>query len=156
MGCPATFLKKNVVDFVYFVAFVLIDLAFRYTLPVQGHTSGEPLSEKIRVNIVGSAATVFGCRSYAIDARPGMTLRDLLAELTRGAGPDYRAKVYDPETGRINEYLIVFVNSREARTLGGPDTALRPGDVITIMPPMAGGSPSACARGVVKKVGARK
>jgi sulfur-carrier protein len=111
---------------------------------------------KIKVNVVGSAATVFRRRSYEVDARPGMTLRDLLTILAADAGPDYRAKVYDPETGRMNEHLAVFVNSREARTLKGPDTVLEPGDVITIMPPMAGGCPGARPRGVVKKVGARK
>lgn len=114
------------------------------------------MSGKIMVNIVGSAATVFNRKSCEADARPGMTLRDLLAGLATGAGPGYGAKVYDPATGLVNEHLVVFVNSREARTLRGPDTALQQGDVVTIMPPMAGGSPSACHRGVVKKVGARK
>ncbi len=114
------------------------------------------MSGKISVNIVGSAATVFNRKSFEVDARPGMTLRDLLAGLAAGAGPDYGAKAYDPATGRVNEHLVVFVNAREARMLRGPDTALQPGDVVTIMPPMAGGSPGACPRGVVKKVGARK
>jgi molybdopterin converting factor small subunit len=107
---------------------------------------------KIKVNIVGSAATVFGRRSYEVNALPGMTLRDLLAELSRDAGPGFREKVYDTETGRMNEQLSVFVGPREVRTLLGPDTPLQPGEVITIMPPMAGGCGNARPRGVVKKV----
>jgi molybdopterin converting factor small subunit len=39
----------------------------------------------------------------------------------------------------MNEYLAVFVNSRDARSLEGPDTVLTAGDVVTILPPMAGG-----------------
>ena len=94
---------------------------------------------QIHVNVVGAAASVFGRRSYAVEARPGMTLRDLFCELSRDAGPGFKAKVYDPGKGTLNEHLAVFVNAREARTLRGPDTALAPGDVVTIMPPMAGG-----------------
>ena len=113
------------------------------------------MSDKITVNVIGAAATVFGRRSYEVDARPGMTLRDLLEALAADAGPGYREKVYDPATGRMNEHLIVFVNSREARSLGGLEARLWPGDVVTVMPPMAGGSPTARPRGVVKKVEAR-
>jgi molybdopterin converting factor small subunit len=110
------------------------------------------MSGKIKVDIIGSASTVFGRRSCEIDARPGMTLRDLLAGLSRDAGPDYREKVYDRETDRMNEHISVFVNSREARSLRGPDTPLESGDTVTIMPPMAGGCGNASPRGVVEKV----
>jgi len=106
---------------------------------------------KIKVDIVGSAATVLPRRPCEIDARPGITLRDLLAELAKYGGPGFRGKVYDPATGKMNEYLTVFVNAREARTLAGLATALRAGDVITIMPPMAGGCGNARPRGVVEK-----
>jgi molybdopterin converting factor small subunit len=109
---------------------------------------------KIKVNIVGSAATVFGRRSFEIDARPGMTLRDLLVQLSLEGRPDFRENVYDRDTGKMNEYVTMFVNSREARSLQGPDTPLMPGDVVTIMPPMAGGCENASTRGVVKKVDA--
>jgi molybdopterin converting factor small subunit len=110
------------------------------------------MSDEIKVDIIGSAATVFGHRSYEIGAWPEMTVRDLLAELSRDAGPDFGEKVYDTETGRMNEHLSVFVGSREIRSLSGPDTPLQPGEVITIMLPMAGGCGNARARGVVEKV----
>ncbi|OPY25387.1 MAG: ThiS family protein [Methanocella sp. PtaU1.Bin125] len=97
------------------------------------------MSGRIRVNIIGAAATVFDRKSCEADARPGMRLRDLLAGLSDSAGPDYKEKVYDRDTGKINEYLAVFINAREARSLQGPDTILKDGDVVTIMPPMAGG-----------------
>jgi hypothetical protein len=112
------------------------------------------MSGTIKVSIIGFANTVFGRRSYEIAARPGMTLRDLLAELSRDAGPDFRERVYDTETGRMNEHLSVFIGPREARSLCGPDTLLQPGELITIMLPMAGGCGNARARGVVEKVDA--
>jgi molybdopterin synthase sulfur carrier subunit len=110
------------------------------------------MSGTIKVNIVGSAASIFGRRSYEMDARKGMTLRDLLTRLSLDTGPGYAENVYDRVTGRMNEHISVFVNSREARSLRGPDTPLEPGDVVTIMPPMAGGCGNARSRGVVKKV----
>ncbi len=97
------------------------------------------MAGKIKVNIIGAAATVFDRKSCEVDARPGMKLRDLLARLSESAGPGYKEKVYDRDTGKMNEYLAVFVNTREARALQGIDTALKAGDVVTIMPPMAGG-----------------
>lgn len=108
--------------------------------------------DKIKIEIIGAAAEVFGRRSCEMDVKPEMTLRDLLAGLARDAGPGFREKVYDRETGKMNEHLSVFVNSREARSLRGPDTPVGPGDVVTIMPPMAGGCESARFRGVAEKV----
>lgn len=112
------------------------------------------MSGKIKVNVIGSAVTVFDRKSCEAEARPGMRLRDLLAELSESAGPDYKEKVYDRDTGKMSAYLAVFINAREARSLDGPDTILKAGDVVTIMPPMAGGSAFAGLRGVVKKVDA--
>jgi molybdopterin converting factor small subunit len=112
------------------------------------------MSGKIKVDVIGSAVTVLSQRLYEFDALPRMTLRDVLVGLSREGGPDFSEKVYDAETGKMNEYLTVFVNSREARSLKGPDTVLEPGDVVTIMPPMAGGCGNARPRGVVKKVDA--
>jgi len=97
------------------------------------------MSGKIKVNVIGLAATFFDRKSCETDARPGMKLRDLLAELSASAGPGYKEKVYDRDTGKMNAYIAVFVNAREARSLQGPDTILKAGDVVTIMPPMAGG-----------------
>lgn len=100
---------------------------------------GAQKSGIIKVNVIGSAATVLEKKNYEIDARPGLKLRDLLDQLSRNAGPDYKGKIYDRDTGKMNEYLAVFINAREARVLQGEDTPLKAGDVVTILPPMAGG-----------------
>jgi molybdopterin converting factor small subunit len=81
-----------------------------------------------------------------------MTLRDLLVDMSGDAGPGFGEKVYDRGTGRMNEHISIFVNSRESRSLRGPDTPLKPDDMVTIMPPMAGGCGNASPRGVVEKV----
>lgn len=93
----------------------------------------------LRVNIVGYARSLFDRPSYQFDVKPGMTVRDLFEELSRHSSSDYNKNIYDTASGRMNEHIVVFVNSKEIRSLDGPDTKLKDGDVITILPPMAGG-----------------
>ena len=93
----------------------------------------------IKVNVIGYAARIFGRHTYEVPARPRMTLRDLLAELAREAPPDSRRQIYDEGSDGLPGHLTIFVNSREARSLLGLDTELRDGDVITLLPPVAGG-----------------
>lgn len=94
----------------------------------------------VSVVVVGYASGVLDHKAMDIRFRQGMTMRDLFTELAGLARQGFREAIYDPETGRLNEYLAVFVNSREIRSLSGLDTRLSAGDKITIMPPMAGGA----------------
>lgn len=91
------------------------------------------------VNVIGHARDVFDRPSYVFGVKPGMTVRDLFQELSRHASPDFGKAIYDINNDLMNEHIAVFVNSREIRSLDGPDTKLKDGDVITIFPPMAGG-----------------
>jgi len=91
------------------------------------------------VNIVGYARSLFDRPRYSFEARQGLTLKGLMEELSELAMPDFRKRIYDAATGRMNEHIAVFINSREARSLRGLDTELKDGDVVTILPPMAGG-----------------
>jgi molybdopterin synthase sulfur carrier subunit len=43
------------------------------------------------------------------------------------------------ETGRVRQHVNVFVNSTNMRDLEGLDTALAPGDIVTILPAVSGG-----------------
>lgn len=93
----------------------------------------------VKVVIVGYAVDVFDDRAYEQPLRQGMTMRDLFIGLARHGKSGFREAIYDQETDRMNEYLAVFVNSREIRSLNGLDTVLSTGDIVTILPPMAGG-----------------
>ena len=93
----------------------------------------------VTVVLVGAARELFGRPSYTVDLKPGMTIRGLFEELSRSSGPGFEGKIYDVHNGRMNEHIVVFINSREIRSLEGLDTRLKEGDVITILPPMAGG-----------------
>jgi len=65
------------------------------------------------------------------------TVRSALAELERDHPLVYRG-VCD-ETGAVRRHVNVFVNADHVRDLSGLDTALAPGDVLTIMPAVSGG-----------------
>ena len=43
------------------------------------------------------------------------------------------------ETGTVRRHMNLFVNTSHVRDLEGLDTALMPGDVITILPAISGG-----------------
>jgi molybdopterin converting factor small subunit len=43
------------------------------------------------------------------------------------------------EAGAVRRHLGIFVNSDHVRDLQGLDTALAPGDVVTILPAVSGG-----------------
>ncbi|HEY2149390.1 MAG TPA: MoaD/ThiS family protein [Vicinamibacterales bacterium] len=66
-----------------------------------------------------------------------LTVRAALEDLARSQLALYR-NVCD-ETGAMRRHLNVFVNTDNVRDLDGMDTALAPGDVVTILPAVSGG-----------------
>ena len=65
------------------------------------------------------------------------TVRAALEELERQNAHLY-VNICD-ETGKVRRHLNLFVNSDHVRDLDGLDTALAPGDVVTILPAVSGG-----------------
>jgi len=68
---------------------------------------------------------------------PAQSVGAALAALEHSHAALYR-NVCD-ETGTVRRHLNVFVNSDNIRDLDGIDTALSPGDVLTILPAVSGG-----------------
>ena len=64
-------------------------------------------------------------------------VRAALEELERSHPSLYR-NVCD-ETGAVRRHVNLFVNSSHVRDREGLDTALMPGDVLTILPAVSGG-----------------
>ena len=59
-------------------------------------------------------------------------------EYLENSHPSFYRNVCD-ETGAVRRHLNLFVNSSNVRDLEGLDTALTPGDVVTILPAVSGG-----------------
>lgn len=93
----------------------------------------------IPVKIVGYAKRLFDSPEYDLEYAPDMTVRDVFVLLSRHAGPDFARAIYDVKSDLMNESIVMFVNSREIRSLCGLGTILKDGDVVTLMPPMSGG-----------------
>lgn len=64
-------------------------------------------------------------------------VRAVLEELER-RHPSLHRSICD-ETGRVRRHVNLFVNSSHLRDREGLDTALVPGDVVTILPAVSGG-----------------
>jgi MoaD family protein len=69
---------------------------------------------------------------------------ELLREVVRRF-PELGRHIFDGE-GKLLEYLNVYVNEEEIRTLEGLDTPLQEGDEVAIVPAMAGGQGAEVAR----------
>lgn len=67
----------------------------------------------------------------------GATVGEIIGALA-AAYPGIGERLLDGE-GQIKRFINVFVNENEIRTLQSADTAVAPGDKISIVPAMAGG-----------------
>ena len=65
------------------------------------------------------------------------TVRAALAEIEREY-PALYVNVCD-ETGAVRKHINIFVNDDHMRDLDGLDSALAPGDAVTILPAVSGG-----------------
>jgi len=65
------------------------------------------------------------------------SVRNALEQLERSQPALYRS-VCD-ETGAVRRHVNLFVNTSDVRDLDGLDTALVPGDMVTILPAVSGG-----------------
>ncbi|MGI8730585.1 MAG: MoaD family protein [Solirubrobacteraceae bacterium] len=54
------------------------------------------------------------------------------------AHPDTQSQLF-AEGGELNRYVNVYLNDEDVRVLGGLDTSVSDGDVLVILPAMAGG-----------------
>jgi sulfur-carrier protein len=79
---------------------------------------------------VGGEKTISGS-----GANVGEVLRDLAAN-----HPATESQLFSPE-GELNRYVNVYLNDEDVRVLDGLQTAVGEGDVLVILPAMAGGTP---------------
>jgi molybdopterin synthase sulfur carrier subunit len=80
-------------------------------------------------------------RQYCSNARTldvsGATVQAVLSEIERDY-PALYVNVCD-ETGAVRRHINIFVNDDHMRDLNGLDSALAPGDAVTILPAVSGG-----------------
>ena len=94
-----------------------------------------PVSTAVEFHIPGLLAQYSGgARMLEVS---GATVGSALDEVKRQY-PSLYVNICD-ETGAVRRHVGVFVNEDHIRDLNGLDTALAPGDAVTIMPAVSGG-----------------
>jgi len=71
-----------------------------------------------------------------IDAS-GSTIRELVEDIA-GTYPEFRQKVISDD-GALHRFINVYANDEDVRYLEGLDTKVSDGDVVSILPAVAGG-----------------
>src|SRR4029077_9734591 len=66
------------------------------------------------------------------------TVSDALKELVT-TFPDLRRHLYS-ESGRLRNFINIYLNEEDIRYKDGESTALKDGDILMIVPAVAGGS----------------
>jgi sulfur-carrier protein len=68
---------------------------------------------------------------------PGESVGEVLQGLV-GAHPETGGQLFGTD-GQLNRYVNVYLNDEDVRVLDGLDTTVGEGDVLVILPAMAGG-----------------
>jgi len=79
--------------------------------------------------------SVGGEREVSVD---GANVGELLNGLA-DSHPETRAQLFGDD-GELNRYVNVYLNDEDVRVLDGLDTGVGEGDVLVILPAMAGGA----------------
>src|SRR5215510_12564477 len=82
-------------------------------------------------------------KQEAVEAH-GATIGELLADLTRKHS-GLKAHLYNDQ-GKLRSFVNVYLNDEDIRYLQKEQTPVSPGDTISIIPSVAGGSPATTDR----------
>lgn len=77
------------------------------------------------------------CGGAAQLAVSAPTIRAALAQIA-ASHPELHRSICD-ETGAVRRHVNLFINTSDVRDLDGLDSALAPGDVVTVLPSVSGG-----------------
>ena len=95
------------------------------------------MTRALAITIRVPAALRASCEGASELSLSAPTVRAILEELERRY-PSLHRSICD-ETGKVRRHVNLFVNTSHVRDRQGLDTALAPGDVITILPAVSGG-----------------
>ncbi|MGE5595326.1 MAG: MoaD/ThiS family protein [Hyphomicrobiales bacterium] len=67
----------------------------------------------------------------------GSTIGEVLADID-GRNPGFRGQVFG-EDGKLHRFVNIYLNDEDIRYMGGVDAPVKQGDVVDILPALAGG-----------------
>jgi molybdopterin synthase sulfur carrier subunit len=74
----------------------------------------------------------------------GATIRELIEDLEKNF-PGIKERICD-ESNRVRKFINIYVNGEDVRFLKRDETPLKDGDVVSIVPAIAGGGSTYCIR----------
>jgi sulfur-carrier protein len=92
---------------------------------------------KLHVRYTAQLRAAMGLDEEEVDLPEGANLEALLAHLASKHADAASHLVTD--AGQVRPSLLVVVNDAAAAPADAADTELQPGDVVTLLPPIAGG-----------------
>ena len=91
---------------------------------------------RVAVKYLAQLKQAAGCASEAVELDGACSLPELVGRLAERHGEPLRGLLLDP-AGRPHDALLVFVGDEQVRWEAA--RALRDGDLVTVLAPMAGG-----------------
>ncbi len=95
----------------------------------------------IEVQVSSTLRSFVGAKSVATE---GNTIGEVLQNLD-ARYPGFRQQISDGD-GQLHRFVIIYLNDEDVRYLQALDTPLKEGDVVSILPALAGGAPAAAGR----------
>jgi sulfur-carrier protein len=71
-------------------------------------------------------------------AATGGSVAELIEDIEKKY-PGLKERIYD-EQAKIRRFVNIYLNDEDIRFLNGPETSIRDGDVVSIIPAIAGGA----------------
>jgi molybdopterin converting factor small subunit len=92
----------------------------------------------IRVCYLAQARKVAGVSEDVVPWQSGLTLSAALHDLAASRGPEFRAFLFRDD-GRLQPTLLITINDQPVPRSSAATASLNDGDVVTMIPPVAGG-----------------
>jgi len=93
---------------------------------------------KVSAKFLASVREITGVHEMQFELHPGDTVETLLKVLESRFGEEFKAAVGKPFEDE-NPRIRFLVNGRDIDFLKGSETELKEGDLIVLIPPVAGG-----------------
>jgi len=89
----------------------------------------------VEVKVTSTLANLVGAKSVKAE---GATIGEMLADLD-AKHPGFRAQI-SGDDGQLHRFVNIYVNDEDIRYLKALDTPLSEGDIVSILPALAGGA----------------
>jgi molybdopterin synthase sulfur carrier subunit len=92
----------------------------------------------VKVRAIFHLKEMLGAKEITLNLRRNATIKDLIQFLIEKYGKKFEDAIKNPDGG-LNPIITILVNGRQIDFIGGIETKLADGDIISFIPPVGGG-----------------